>query len=70
MNLLYPQLYPSFAYRNCQQARGTIYHMVLACLNHPAPQDTARLRDHPNSWETAIRASDAEGQPQLICLAD
>lgn len=70
MNLLYPQLYPSPACPNCQQARGTIYHMVLACPNHPAPQDAARLRDHPNPWETAIRASDAEGQRQLISLAD
>ncbi|KAH9374058.1 hypothetical protein HPB48_005327 [Haemaphysalis longicornis] len=61
MNLLYPQLYPSPACPNCQQARGTIYHMVLACPNHPAPQDAARLRDHPNPWKTAIRASDAEG---------
>ncbi|KAH9367748.1 hypothetical protein HPB48_010329 [Haemaphysalis longicornis] len=31
MNLLYPQLYPSPACPNCQQARGTIYHMVRAC---------------------------------------
>ncbi|KAH9372293.1 hypothetical protein HPB48_009418 [Haemaphysalis longicornis] len=70
MNLLYPQLYPSPACPNCQQARGTIYHMVLACPNHPAPQDAARLRDHPNPWETAIRASDAGAQRQLISLAD
>lgn len=68
MNLLYPQLYPSPTCPNCQQARGTIYHMVLACPNHPAPQDAARLRDHP--WETAIRASDAEGQRLLISLAE
>ncbi|KAH9380195.1 hypothetical protein HPB48_023150 [Haemaphysalis longicornis] len=73
MNLLYPQLYPSPACPNCQQARGTIYHMVLACPNHPAPRDAARLRDHPNPWYQglrAIRASDAEGQRQLISLAD
>ncbi|KAH9384936.1 hypothetical protein HPB48_026967 [Haemaphysalis longicornis] len=70
MNLLYPQLYPSPACPNCQQARGPIYHMVLACPNHPAPEDAARLRDHPNTWERAIRASDAEGQRQLISLAD
>ncbi|KAH9361459.1 hypothetical protein HPB48_000536 [Haemaphysalis longicornis] len=70
MNLLYPQLYPSPTCPNCQQARGTIYHMVLACPNHPAPQGAARLRDHPNPWETAIRASDAEGQRQLISLPD
>ncbi|KAH9361533.1 hypothetical protein HPB48_001365 [Haemaphysalis longicornis] len=69
MNLLYPQLYPSPACPNCQQARGTIYHMVLACPNYPAPQDAARLRDH-HPWETAIWASDAEGQRQLISLAD
>ncbi|KAH9369851.1 hypothetical protein HPB48_016035 [Haemaphysalis longicornis] len=36
MNLLYPQLYPSPACPNCQQARGLIYHVVLACPNHTA----------------------------------
>ncbi|KAH9379200.1 hypothetical protein HPB48_016317 [Haemaphysalis longicornis] len=46
MNLLYPQLYPSPACPNCQQARGTIYHVALACPNHQKPQDAARLRDH------------------------
>ncbi|KAH9364069.1 hypothetical protein HPB48_014770 [Haemaphysalis longicornis] len=70
MNLLYPQIYPSPACPNCQHARGTINHMVLACPNHLAPQDAVRLRDHPNTWETAIGASDAEGERQLISLAD
>ncbi|KAH9378986.1 hypothetical protein HPB48_011355 [Haemaphysalis longicornis] len=44
--------------------------MVLACPNHPGPQDAARLRDHANTWKTASRASDAEGPRQLISLAD
>lgn len=70
LNLLYPQLYPSPTCPNCQQARGTICHMVLVCPNHPAPQDAERLRAHPDPWETAIRSSDAAGQRKLITLAD
>lgn len=70
LNLLYPQLYPSPTCPNCQQARGTICHMVLVCPKDPKPQDAQRLRDHPDPWETAIRASDAEGQRKLITLAD
>lgn len=46
----------------------TIYHMVLPCPNHPAPQDGTRLQNH--CWETAIRASDAEGQRLPISLAE
>ncbi|KAH9371944.1 hypothetical protein HPB48_010807 [Haemaphysalis longicornis] len=66
MNMLYPPpLYPLPACPDCKQARGTIYHMVHACPNHPAPQDTARLRDHPNPC-----ASDVEGERQLISLVD
>ncbi|KAG0430277.1 hypothetical protein HPB47_022838 [Ixodes persulcatus] len=60
INLLYPQLYPSPTCPNCQQDRGTIYHMVLDCPKHQKPEGAVRLQNLLNSWETAIRASDAE----------
>ncbi|KAG0425594.1 hypothetical protein HPB47_027226 [Ixodes persulcatus] len=56
--------------------------MVLVMLLTEAPsttwswparnnyQDAARLQNRLNSWETAIRASDAEDQRQLVILAD
>ncbi|KAH9371939.1 hypothetical protein HPB48_008018 [Haemaphysalis longicornis] len=70
MNLLHPQLYPSPACPKCQQARGSTYHMLLACPNHPASQDASRLQENPNPLGTAISGSDAMGQRQLISVAD
>ncbi|KAG0419647.1 hypothetical protein HPB47_003966 [Ixodes persulcatus] len=49
LNLLYPRLYPSPTCPNCQQDRGTIYHMVLAYPKHPKLQDAARLQNRLNS---------------------
>ncbi|KAG0419187.1 hypothetical protein HPB47_024408 [Ixodes persulcatus] len=50
LNLLYLQLHSSPTCSNCQQDRGTIYHMVLACPKHPKLQDSARFQNHLNSW--------------------
>ncbi|KAG0411832.1 hypothetical protein HPB47_011040 [Ixodes persulcatus] len=59
LKLLYPQLYLSLTCPNCQQDRGKIYHMVLACPKRSKLQEAARLHNRLNSWETAIRASEA-----------
>ncbi|KAG0432370.1 hypothetical protein HPB47_020950 [Ixodes persulcatus] len=45
--------------------------MVLGCPKHPKLQDAARLQNRLNSWETAIRASDAEGCSSLCrCVGE